>query len=64
MTKTKTKTTTKEVYSLHELEELLQVTQRSLYNFIKEGRLEAFKVGREWRVSSEALEKFTKGGLK
>ena len=61
MTKTKTK---KEVYSLHELEELLQVTQRSLYNFIKEGRLEAFKVGREWRVSSEALEKFTKGGLK
>jgi excisionase family DNA binding protein len=64
MTKTKTKTATKEVYSLHELEELLQVTQRSLYNFIKEGRLEAFKVGREWRVSSEALEKFTKGGLK
>ena len=64
MTKTKTKTATKEVYSLHELEELLQVTQRSLYNFIKEERLEAFKVGREWRVSSEALEKFTKGGLK
>ena len=53
----------KEVYSLHEVEALLKVTQRSLYNFIKDGRLEAFKAGREWRVTSEALEKFTKGGL-
>ena len=62
MTKTKTKTATKEVYSLHELEELLQVTQRSLYNFIKEGRLEAFKVGREWRVTEDALRDFTEHG--
>ena len=54
----------KEVYSLHEVEELLQVTQRSLYNFIKDGRLRAFKAGREWRVTREALEDFTKGGLK
>jgi DNA binding domain, excisionase family len=58
------KTAKKEVYSLHEVEELLQVTQRSLYNFIKDGRLRAFKAGREWRVTREALEDFTKGGLK
>ena len=53
----------KEVYTLHEVEELLQVGQRSLYNFIKDGRLKAFKAGREWRVTAEALREFTKGGL-
>ena len=61
---TKSKTPVKEVYTLHEVEELLSVTQRSLYNFIKDGRLKAFKAGREWRVTREALEDFTKGGLK
>lgn len=61
---TKSKTPTKEIYTLHEVEELLSVTQRSLYNFIKDGRLKAFKAGREWRVTREALEDFTKGGLK
>lgn len=60
---TKSKTPTKAIYTLHEVEELLQVTQRSLYNFIKDGRLKAFKAGREWRVTREALEDFTKGGL-
>ena len=57
------KKNTKEVYTLHEVEELLQVGQRSLYNFIKDGRLKAFKAGREWRVTAEALKEFTKGGL-
>ena len=61
MAKTKT---IKEVYTLHEVEELLMVTQRSLYNFIKDGRLKAFKAGREWRVTREALEEFMRGGAK
>lgn len=55
--------TSKKVYTLHEVEELLSVGQRSLYNFIKDGRLKAFKVGKEWRVTAEALKEFTNGGL-
>lgn len=51
-----------EVYTLKEVEELLQVTQRTLYNWIKDGKLTAFKAGREWRVTREALEDFTKTG--
>lgn len=51
-----------EVYTLKEVEELLQVTQRTLYNWIKGGKLTAFKAGREWRVTKEALEDFTKTG--
>lgn len=61
---TKTKTPVKEIYTLHEVEELLKVTQRSLYNFIKDGRLKAFKAGREWRVTEEALNDFMRGGTK
>ena len=51
-----------EVYTLKELEILLQVTQRTLYNWIKDGKLKAFKAGREWRVTKDALEDFTQTG--
>lgn len=51
-----------EIYTLEEIEKLLQVTRRTLYNWIKDGQLKAFKVGRGWRVTKEALEEFTKQG--
>lgn len=47
-----------EVYTLNELVELLQVTRRTLYNWIKGGKLKAFRAGKEWRVTKEALEEF------
>lgn len=52
---------TERIYTLEEIRELLKVTRRSLYNFIKEGRLEAFKIGREWRVTEKALKDFMRG---
>jgi len=51
-----------EVYTLKEIEDLLQVTRRTLYNWIKDGKLKAFRVGRGWRVTKEALEEFTQTG--
>ena len=39
------------------------VTQRTLYKYIKAGKLKAFKAGKEWRVTAEALKEFTGGGL-
>ncbi len=51
-----------EIYTLKEVEDLLQVTRRTLYNWIKDGQLKAFKVGRGWRITKEALEEFTKTG--
>ena len=35
-----------EVYTLAEIEELLQVTRRTLYNWIKSGKLKAFRIGK------------------
>jgi len=51
-----------EVYTLEEIAELLQVTRRTLYNWIKDGKLKAFKIGKQWRVTKEALEDFTLTG--
>jgi excisionase family DNA binding protein len=49
------------VYTLEEVEVILKVTRRTLYNFIKSGRIKAIKVGREWRISSENLQRFLNG---
>lgn len=51
-----------EVYTLQEVEELLHVTRRTTYNWIKAGKLKAFKVGKGWRVTKEALEDFMRTG--
>lgn len=51
-----------EVYTLKEIEDLLQVTRRTLYNWIKGGKLRAFRIGKEWRVAKEELERFTQTG--
>lgn len=52
------------LYTLKEVEDILKVTQRTLYRYIKEGNLHAVKVGREWRVTHEALQAFISKGTK
>lgn len=49
-----------ELYTLHEVEGFLKIKQRNLYNLINEEKIEALKVGREWRISGEALLDFIK----
>jgi len=49
-----------ELYTLNEAEGFLKIKQRNLYNLIKEEKIEALKVGREWRISGEALLDFIK----
>ena len=49
-----------ELYTLNEVEGFLKIKQRNLYNLIKEEKIEALKVGREWRISGEALLDFVK----
>lgn len=46
------------VYTLEELVEVLQVTRRTLYNYIREGKLKAAKMGKYWRVTEKQLEAF------
>lgn len=50
------------VYTTEEVMGVLKVSKRTLYNYIKAGQLKAFKVGKEWRITEEALRDFTEHG--
>ena len=51
----------KEIYTLKEVEEIMKVSRRTIYNWIKENKLEVTKPGGQYRVSQEALDKFLSG---
>lgn len=48
-------------YSIEEVSQILKVTRRTLYNYLKDGRLRATKIGKEWRVRHQDLEAFLTG---
>lgn len=50
------------VYTTEEALEVLKVTQRTLYRYIKAGQIKAIKLGREYRITEEALKDFLKRG--
>ena len=50
------------VYTLDEVADILKVSRRTLYNYIKEGKLPAVKMGKYWRVSQDTLEAFISTG--
>lgn len=47
------------VYTLEEVCSILSITKRTVYNYIKAGTLNAFKMGKYWRVTEESLRAFT-----
>lgn len=52
------------MYTLKEVMDLLQVTQRTVYSYIKNGDLNAVKFGKYWRVSHDDLKDFMSRGTK
>lgn len=46
----------KEILNITETAELLRVSNQSVYNMIKDGRLKAIKIGREWRFMRKNLD--------
>lgn len=46
------------VYTIDEVATLLQVTRRTIYTYIKDGKLKAVKIGKYWRITEKALEAF------
>lgn len=50
------------VYTLDEVSDIMKVTKRTLYNYIKAGTLHAVKMGKYWRVSEESLQDFISNG--
>ena len=51
-----------DILNLTEVADLLRVTNQTIYNMIKDGRLKAYKFGREWRFFRKDVESFMSGG--
>ena len=45
------------VYSMEEVAEILGVTRRTVYSYVKSGRLSATKIGGRWQITEAALKK-------
>lgn len=48
-----------ELYSVEALAEELNVTTRTIRNYLKEGRLKGKKIGGQWRFTAEEVSNFT-----
>lgn len=50
--------TAPDFYLVSELADKLRVSEMTIYRYIKAGRLDAHKLGKEFRVAKKAFEKF------
>lgn len=48
------------VYSIKQVGKILNVTERTLLNYIKDEKLKAQKIGGKWVITEENLRKFIK----
>lgn len=46
------------IYSVRRTAELLQCTERTVYNYITSGELKAKKLGKSWRITDENINEF------
>lgn len=48
----------KEFYLVEELAKKLRVSNMTIYRYIKAGKIEAYKIGKELRIAKEEFDKF------
>ena len=48
----------KEFYLVEELAEKLRVSNMTIYRYIEAGKIDAYKIGKEYRIKTEDYEKF------
>lgn len=53
-----------QVYTISQVQSILGLTQKCVYNYIQRGNLKAAKFGNRWRVSRKDLEDFIERGTK
>lgn len=55
-------TTQDKLYTLQEVADILRVSRQTLYNNIGKGKLQATKVGKEYRITEAQLQGILKNG--
>jgi DNA binding domain, excisionase family len=48
------------MYSVNEVAEILHVSFRTIYRLMKVGKIQAVRVGRQWRIPKSEIEKYLK----
>ncbi|WP_139314703.1 helix-turn-helix domain-containing protein [Alkalihalophilus pseudofirmus] len=48
----------KEIMTVTQVAEYLQLSEMSTYKLVQDGKIPAFKIGRHWRVKKEDLNEF------
>ena len=54
---------TKDILTLKELQELLHIGKNTALRLVQSGEIEAFRVGKQWRVLRESVAKYIKRNL-
>lgn len=49
------------LYTKKEVAEILGITERTVWNYIKAGKIKASKIGGKWKVTEENLKKYVNG---
>ena len=47
-----------QLYSINDIQEALGVGRNKVYVLLQSGEIAAFKIGREWKVTEEAVEAY------
>ena len=48
----------KDILTLKELQELLHIGKNTALRLVQSGEIEAFKIGKQWRVTKESIQKY------
>ncbi len=54
---------TKDILTLKELQELLHIGKNTALRLVQEGDIEAFRVGKQWRIPKESVWRFIRRGM-
>lgn len=49
---------TKDVLTIKELQELLHIGENTALKLVQSGEIEAFRVGKQWRLMKESVSKY------
>lgn len=51
---------TKDILTLKELQELLHIGKNTALQLVQSGEIEAFRVGKQWRVMKDSVRKYVR----
>ena len=50
----------KEVLTVKDIAEYLDVHPMTIYKYVREGKIPAFKIGKSWRIRKDSMQKWMK----